>query len=134
MVRMMAFAAAIGFGLSTGGPARADFVLGNNQPRGLPTTPLSTAPTVSENPQDVAKAVEVSRFKIVRGFGDTIPLSFAVRQIVPSSVKVRYRGGIDPEALVSWRGNRPWNRVLTAAVRPLHLSIVTGVDSVLITR
>ena len=74
------------------------------------------------------------RFKVARGFGEAVPMSFAVRQIVPAAVRVHYGPGIDPDILVSWKGNRPWNQALAAAVRPLHLRIVTGTQTVLITR
>lgn len=74
------------------------------------------------------------RFKVARGFGDAVPMSFAVRQIVPSGVRVHYGAGIDPDAVVSWKGDRPWNQALAAALHPLQLRIVTGTDTVLITR
>ena len=75
----------------------------------------------------------MSRFKMAWGFGNAVPMSFAVRQIVPGGVRVHYGAGVDPETSVSWKGNRPWNQVLAAAVYPLHLRIVTGTDTVLIT-
>ncbi len=58
------------------------------------------------------------------GFGNHIPLAFAVRQIVPKAVKVTYGPGASPAALVSWKGGQTWNRVLLAAVRPLGLHLV----------
>ncbi len=89
----------------------------------------SAADVPAEEPEQAAP-----RFKVARGFGDAVPMSFAVRQIVPAAVRVHYGAGIDPDALVSWKGDRPWNQALAAAVRPLHLRIVTGTDTVLITR
>ena len=76
----------------------------------------------------------VPRFKTARGFGNAVQMAFAVRQMVPAGVRVRYGAGIDPEALVSWKGDRPWNQALAAAVRSLRLRIVTGTDTVFITR
>ena len=63
-------------------------------------------------------------FKIAAGFGDQIPLSFAVRQIVPSDVRVTYGPGADPNARVDWKGGAGWNRVLLDAVKPLGLHLV----------
>jgi len=41
-----------------------------------------------------------------RGFGSHIPLSFAVRQIVPSPIKVSYGRSANQAALVDWQGGR----------------------------
>ncbi len=71
---------------------------------------------------------------LARGFGVTIPLDFAVRQIVPPDVSVRYASDVSRTALVSWKGGRPWPTVLLAAVRPLGLHIHATRRSVAILR
>jgi len=58
-----------------------------------------------------------------RGFGTHIPLSFAVRQIVPSPIKVTYGRSANQAALVDWQGGRKWTLVLRDAVRPLGLHL-----------
>ncbi len=58
-----------------------------------------------------------------RGFGSQIPLDFAVRQIVPSTIKVIYGPGADQDALVDWQGGKRWNIVLSNALRPLGLQV-----------
>ena len=133
MVRMLAVVMVAGVALLPTGPAHADFVLGSARPGSVPTVPLSQAVPAPEAAQDAPEQV-APRFKLARGFGNAVPLSFAVRQIVPPAVKVRYGPGIDPDAVVSWKGDRPWNQVLAIAVQPLRLRIVTGSDTVLITR
>jgi hypothetical protein len=65
-----------------------------------------------------------AQFKVAYGFGDQIPLDFAVKQIVPSAVKVTYGPGADPADLVDWKGGQTWDHVLVAAVKPLGLRVV----------
>jgi hypothetical protein len=67
-----------------------------------------------------------------RGFGTHIPLSFAVRQIVPSPIKVTYGRSANQSALVDWQGGRKWTRVLRDAVRPLGLHLKIHKANVLI--
>jgi hypothetical protein len=100
--------------------AHADFVITSTPP--APESPLaSQAPLKTPAP---ANHPTSARFEMAYGFGDHIPLSFAVRQIVPSTVKVTYGPGADPNALVDWKGGQTWNRVLLAAVKPLGLRLV----------
>ncbi len=67
-----------------------------------------------------------------RGFGTHIPLSFAVRQIVPSPIKVTYGRSANQAALVDWQGGRKWTVVLRDAVRPLGLHLKIHKANVLI--
>jgi hypothetical protein len=94
--------------------ARADFVI-----TGMPASGLTLRATPDNSPDRASP-----RFKLAYGFGNRIPLSFAVRQIVPPAVKVTYGPGADPAALVDWRGGQGWNRVLLDAVKPLGLRLV----------
>ena len=106
----------MGLGTITLNPAaRADFVITS-----MPPTPGSITETIPDYSPDPAP----TRFKLAFGFGKRIPLSFAVRQIVPGAVKVTYGPGADPDALVDWRGGQGWNRVLFDAVKPLGLRLV----------
>jgi hypothetical protein len=58
------------------------------------------------------------------GFGNQVPLAFACRQIVPSTVHVTYGPGANPDLLVTWKGSHTWNHVLYDAVAPLGLRLV----------
>ena len=98
-----------------GTTAYADFVITSMPPTLGPTT--EAIPDNSPDPLP-------TRFKLAFGFGKRIPLSFAVRQIVPPAVKVTYGPSADPDALVDWRGGQGWNRVLFDAVKPLGLRLV----------
>jgi len=111
--------------------ARADFtIVGPAQPEVQPPpAAVEQAPerlASQEAPHAiVATRKTAPRLVMARGFGEQIPLSFAVKQIVPLSVKVTYGPGANPAALVDWKGGAAWDRVLLAAVQPLGLHLVT---------
>lgn len=96
--------------------ARADFAL--QPPPAQEWTPPQEQPRRAR-PAPRRPAVPVAGMAI--GFGEEVPLNFAVRQIVPPGVPVRYGPGADASGLVTWRGGAPWPQVLQAAVRPLGL-------------
>ena len=60
---------------------------------------------------------------VVAGFGDQVPLSFAVRQIVPARFQVAFGETVDSDAPVDWKGGKPWRPTLSDAVRPLGLTV-----------
>ena len=109
----------------TASPALADFqVLNTPQPADISSARQSPihGPAISSEPLPAPQPVH-SRFRIARGFGHNVPLSFAVRQIVPEGVKITFGSRVDPAIRVSWQGDRPWNAALRDAVAPagLHL-------------
>ena len=114
--------------------ARADFaIVGTPQSEAKPSPPATTeapeAPSSQDNDSNNDNATPARhhappRLATAHWFGEQIPLSFAVKQIVPLSVKVTYGPGTNPAALVDWKGGAAWDRVLLAAVRPLGLHLV----------
>jgi hypothetical protein len=112
-------------------PALADFqLLSARQPAEHPISILPAAPILRiQHPEPViSKALSHAaaarpRFSTARGFGQRIPLSFAIRQIVPFYMKVTFGPNVDPNALVNWQGGRSWNTVLRDTVRPLGLYV-----------
>ena len=60
---------------------------------------------------------------VVAGFGDQVPLSFAVRQIVPARFQVAFGETVDSDTPVDWKGGKPWRPTLSDAVRPLGLAV-----------
>ncbi|VTZ27709.1 conserved exported hypothetical protein [Methylocella tundrae] len=122
-------------------PAQADFALAPGTPTAAgPTSPAAAASPVSPSAPTTTSATAsiggragpkhaVRRTphpgnpSVARGFGSQIPLAFAVRQIVPSRIKVLYGPGADQNALVDWQGGKRWSIVLAEAVRPLGLRI-----------
>jgi hypothetical protein len=109
--------------------ARADFVVPASRstapalPSMAPDAPVA-APSEADAAATSPAASMEPRFKVAQGFGDHVPLSFAVRQIVPRAVRVTYGPGADPAAPVDWKGGEGWNRVLFRAVHPLGLRLV----------
>ena len=67
-----------------------------------------------------------SKSLIAHGFGQNVPLDFAVKQIVPSMTRVAYGREVDQQAAVTWRGGQAWDAVLRAAVAPLGLHVRLG--------
>ena len=68
-------------------------------------------------------------FRLATGFGRDVPLSFAIRQVVPAHVRVVYDDGVDRSAPVSWQGGRPWNDVIRTTVETigLHVTLSPGI-------
>ena len=60
------------------------------------------------------------------GFGDRVPLTFAVRQIVPAHFQVAYADAVQKDAPVDWKGGEPWRATLADAVRPLGLVVTVS--------
>ncbi len=51
--------------------------------------------------------------KPVKGFANDIPLTVALRQILPSDYGFSMAQDVDAGALVSWRGGAPWRQTLS---------------------
>jgi hypothetical protein len=112
--------------------ARAEFLIATPAgPSAEPPRQTTQSPPANVGPVPALPSTPAP--PLVRGFGTQIPLSFAVRQIVPAAVAVGYGPGVDPSVLVSWRGNRPWRRALRDAVAPLGLRLVAGAREITIT-
>lgn len=136
---MRATIALVALSISVANPALADFRLLDTlavpevTPGGARAAPSSgEASAIVTAPLPPPEA-PVSRFLVARGFGNNVPLGFAVRQIVPPSVRVTYGTDVDPSTPVDWRGGRPWNLVLGDAVKPLGLRLAVRRASVAIT-
>ena len=63
---------------------------------------------------------------VLSGFGDQVPLTFAVRQIVPANFQVAYADTVKRDATVNWKGGEPWRATLADAVRPLGLVVTVN--------
>ena len=111
--------------------ARADFVIGGaSGPASVDAVP---GQPIRLNPEAQAAPIPrplPPRLRAATGFGDQVPLAFAVKQIVPRTIAVSYGPGASSESLVTWRGGAPWNQVLQAAVRPLGLHVVLAPGAV----
>ena len=137
MSKILAVAAIVCVAMVLCPRARADFVLRSAPPAVAPVgSPNPSAPPATE--PDPAKPIPLTPPQpdpdVVRGFGQQVPLSFAVRQIVPSSIHVIYANDIDGAAVVNWTGGQAWNVVLARAVAPLGLHIQVAPKMVTIYR
>lgn len=68
------------------------------------------------------------------GFGTDIPLSLAVKQIVPDGYKVQIAPGVDSSVPVSWKEGGGWKQAITSAAKGAGYTAVVGADTVRITR
>ena len=125
-------------------PAHAEFTIAG---AGAPAVEIGQAGPITLNPEQLAPPRPMHRPWIVqrrqlppkapagaRGFGHQVPLAFAIRQIVPPTVKVMLADDVDPNELVDWDGGRAWVATLQAAVRPLNLRVSVTPMRVSITR
>ena len=72
---------------------------------------------------------------LASGFGHQVPLSFAVRQVVPKGVAVTFSDDLEPDTvIVDWQGGRPWPEVLRGLVRQPGLQVAIRPGAVLIRR
>jgi len=71
---------------------------------------------------DQKTAASPSAQKPVLGFADNIPLSVALRQVLPQEIGFSMAKEVSLGTLVSWKGGQPWNKVLTDMLTPVGLS------------
>ena len=125
--------------LTMAGHARAEFVVKTAQPGRVSDAvpqpgPITPAEPNTESQAEAHPKPDKPRFKTAFGFGKSVPLAFACRQIVPNAVKITYGPGADQAALVDWKGGDTWNHVLRDAVQPLGLHLVMTTMAVEIRR
>ena len=106
-------------------PAQADFVL-------MPPAPATAPPSHHPKLHPVWLRPRRPPAPAVSGFGSHIPLSFAVRQIVPAPFQVSFAAGADRNAAVDWKGGKPWRDTLADAIRPLGLELSVKGEAVTI--
>ena len=94
-------------------------------------TPLAP-PALTHGPINLLP--QSSRAPAAHGFGDHVPLSFAVRQIAPANLHATYANQVDPSALVTLTGGQSWNVVLVHAVQPLGYRVWVSATTVHIYR
>lgn len=105
----MRFVPIILLALATAAPAHAEFVLRSTPPPLMPADVPADVPRIPRPRLALPRAV---------GFGEEVPLRFAVAQIVPKDVRLEWSPDVNQQVEVSWRGDRPWDVVLAEALRP----------------
>lgn len=68
------------------------------------------------------------------GFGTDIPLSLAVKQIVPDGYKVQIAPGVDANVPVSWKEGGGWKQAIVGAAKGAGYTAVVGADTVRISK
>lgn len=89
----------------------------------------SAAPARSSGKPAALSAAQSAEY--VSGFGDGLPLSLALDQIVPPTYKTVLAPGVSGDTKVSWRGDRPWKDVLNETLAGAGL--VASIDGTTVT-
>ena len=100
-------------------PAQAEFLL---LPSPDPVSTDAAAPAIRTH-KPRTHVLRAPQDLPLRGFGHQIPLTFAVRQIVPTYFQVAFADAVQKDAAVDWKGGHSWRETLAKAVRPLGLVI-----------
>jgi hypothetical protein len=105
-------------------PANAEFVMVSQPAAEIDASDPAPATRANPRPKSISPTLRrPAPQPVVAGFGDQIPLSFAVRQIVPARFQVAFGETVNSDAPVDWRGGKPWRPTLSDAVRPLGLTV-----------
>jgi hypothetical protein len=103
-------------------PANAEFVMVSQPAAEIDAR--DPAPTANLRPKSASPTLRrPAPQPVVAGFGDQVPLSFAVRQIVPARFRIAFGETVNSDARVDWKGGKPWRATLSYAVRPLGLTV-----------
>lgn len=86
-----------------------------------PNTMAVTAPAAPA-PVSMPAAAPASE-DVVRGFATNVPLSVALRQILPHEVGFSVAQDVSLGTIVSWNGGQPWRAVLKDMLAPEKLTI-----------
>ena len=92
---------------------------------GQPSTAVTGDVQVIMAPSSMAIDVPspVAPSNVVEGFADNVPLSVALRQILPRDVGYSVAQDVSMGTLVSWKGGKPWRDVLAQMLAPKKLTI-----------
>jgi hypothetical protein len=74
--------------------------------------PTPTVPMTMPEPKAAPTTIANDATAVLEGFGQNLPLSLALSQIVPQDYTVVYQAQPDADKQVSWVGGRPWAKVL----------------------
>lgn len=110
--------------------AHAEFSFYSTPSAGPQRTPVG----LYQHPRPLPVARPPKAKPIAQGFGNDVPLNSALRQILPDGMHAQLEPAVDPNALVSWKGGRPWDVVLRAAVAPLGITVHLTNNGVLLSR
>ena len=105
-------------------PANAEFVMVSQPAAEIDARDPAPAPAANPGRKSLSPTLRrPAPQPVVAGFGDQVPLSFAVRQIVPARFQVAFGETVDSDTPVDWKGGKPRRPTLSDAVRPLGLTV-----------
>ena len=95
-----------------------------------PSQPEPIVPAVAEKPivAPVAAAPKAAApakpdSDIVRGFANRVPLTVALRQLLPPAYSFSVDQDVDMGILISFKGGKPWRTTLSSALQPVGLAL-----------
>ncbi len=71
---------------------------------------------------------------IALGEGNGVPLRSALLDMLPREIHPVYTEAVDPDAIISWHGGKPWDVVLREAVKPLVIVVAVKGEDVILSR
>ena len=88
-----------------------------------PSVPSLTPPSrpTALTPVPLAAPVIGVEPAVVSGFADRVPLTLALRQVLPAGTGFKFADGVDPTQTVSWRGGQAWQGVLSSMLSSVGL-------------
>ncbi len=109
-------------------PVQVDFRLdGISPPVAVAVQPLVEAAPSKTAPDGPAPPYAAVRLPVLAvGFGHDVPLEFAVRQLVPATMRIEYGDTVDRQLRVSWQGGKAWEEVLRTVTTPIGLRVMTS--------
>lgn len=94
-------------------------------------TSLVPIPGVNSMPVEQQK-LPVKTFSPAVGFGNDIPLSIVLDQVIPDGFNAKLPNESLGDSIVSWQGGKPWNQVLNDVLMPLgYRASVKGNDVII---
>lgn len=95
-----------------------------------PTPVAVVAPTSLVEPkkdagvlETISEAPVVEAKPIVHGFASNVPLTLALRQVLPTGYTFSLSKGVDKNVLVSYKGGKPWDETLAVMLAPVGLDV-----------
>ena len=91
-------------------------------------------PSPYARPQALPVAHPAPAKPVAIGEGSNVPLRSAVLDMLPQEIHPSYTDAVDPDAIISWHGGRPWDVVLREAVKPLGILVAVKGNDVTLSR
>lgn len=107
----------------TGSDAATSVVTGDVQVIMAPDSMAINTPFSSVSTSAEAAVPYMAPTDVVQGFAENVPLSVALRQILPREVGFSVAQDVSLGTLVSWKGGASWREVLKTMLAPKKLTI-----------